>query len=155
MDRERELFLTADRIVVQNVRVCVSTLVFDLREDEDSFELYEAPIVPDDWIEAAADEGVEIIYDIDEEGWLWEGAGESYNTEAGAAKACCDELGVEPNRREIYEHWVVTDWLASKLEAQDELIVRDWHGLTLWGRATTGQAIVMDYVIQEIAKDIS
>lgn len=51
---------------------------------------------------------------------------------------------------EVYEHWVVTDWLKRKLEARGE-IVGEFAGLTIWGRCTTGQAICMDGVIERIA----
>ena len=57
-------------------------------------------------------------------------------------------------RQEIFEHWIVTPWLADKLEALGETVVRDFYGLTIWGRTTTGQSIWCDYVIQEIYSDL-
>jgi len=30
----------------------------------------------------------------------------------------------------------------------------DFYGLTIWGRCTTGQSISMDWVVQDILKDI-
>ena len=53
-----------------------------------------------------------------------------------------------------YEHWIVSGWLAGKLEDQGEMVNRDICGLIVWGRCTTGQAIYMDGVIQEIARDL-
>lgn len=51
--------------------------------------------------------------------------------------------------KEIYEWWVVTDWLAGKLEQHDEPILRsDFE--TWWGRCCTGQAILLDSVIEKI-----
>ena len=54
---------------------------------------------------------------------------------------------------EVYEYWLISDWLAGKLKERDE-IVFEFYGLTIWGRTTTGQAISMDYDIQEIAKKL-
>jgi hypothetical protein len=48
---------------------------------------------------------------------------------------------------EIYEHWIVSERLADRLEQHGEVIERDFYGLTVWGRATTGQAILLDGVI--------
>ena len=59
----------------------------------------------------------------------------------------------EGNELEVYEYWLVSDWLADKLKARDE-IVFEFHGLTIWGRTTTGQAMYMDYDIQEIARKL-
>ena len=56
---------------------------------------------------------------------------------------------------EVFEHWIVSDHLANKLEEEDETIERDFHGLTVWGRTTTGQAISMDYVIRKIWYDLN
>lgn len=52
------------------------------------------------------------------------------------------------------EHWIVSDRLASKLEAKGEMILKDFLGLTIWGRTTSGQAIAADEVIQEIYQEI-
>lgn len=57
-------------------------------------------------------------------------------------------------RSEIYEHWIVTSWLANKLEALDEKVVRDFYGLTIYCRPCTGQALYCDYVIQRIYSDL-
>ncbi len=67
----------------------------------------------------------------------------------------CPWVGDEPEEeaREAYEHWIVSDWLAEKLRDKGEM-VGELHGLTIWGRCTTGQAIALDGVMQEIAKDL-
>lgn len=59
----------------------------------------------------------------------------------------------EERHVEAYEHWAVSNFLAEKLEAKG-CIVQDTNIGQVWGRATTGQAIAMDAVILEIAKDI-
>ena len=63
------------------------------------------------------------------------------------------ELDVEPDYDEVYEQWIVSDFLGRKLEAQGET-VRTVLGLTIWGRCCTGQAIALDYVIQRVAVDL-
>ncbi len=63
--------------------------------------------------------------------------------------------GFDPEPIEIYEYWIISDWLAGKLEQEwGEIIVRDYHGLTIWGRTTTGQAISLDAVIQNIHRNL-
>lgn len=62
----------------------------------------------------------------------------------------CEERNVEPYSWEIYEHWIVSDWLADKLAAKGHAVMYDFYGLTIWGRPTTGQAIYCDSVIQGI-----
>ncbi len=51
---------------------------------------------------------------------------------------------------EALEFWIVSDWFANQLEKHSELVHYDFYGLTIWGRTTSGQAIHMDYVIEEI-----
>jgi hypothetical protein len=57
-------------------------------------------------------------------------------------------------RQEIFEHWIVSSWLANKLEEQGETVVRDFYGLDIWCRATTGQSICLDWVIQQIYNEL-
>lgn len=53
---------------------------------------------------------------------------------------------------DIYEWWLVSRWLADKLEDNKEPILRTCFG-TFWGRTCTGQSIIADGIIQEIVKD--
>lgn len=54
----------------------------------------------------------------------------------------------DPDQIEALEHWIVSDRLADQLEEQDEMVLRDFLGLTLWGRTCSGQAIFLDGVIE-------
>jgi hypothetical protein len=65
------------------------------------------------------------------------------------------EHNIDPEIIEVYEHWLISGWLASRLEEKGEVVGRDICGLTIWGRCTTGQAISMDWVIQQIYKDLT
>lgn len=71
-------------------------------------------------------------------------------------KEFCDQQGVDTDdyKSEVFEHWIVTDWLANKLEARGH-VTGEIMGLTIWGRPTTGQSISMDHVIQEIYKELT
>lgn len=53
--------------------------------------------------------------------------------------------------REIFEYWAVSDWLGRKLKNKGETVV-NLLGLTIFGRATTGQYMTVDSVFREIAK---
>ena len=58
-------------------------------------------------------------------------------------------------RSEIKEHWIVSSWLSKKLQEQGETVVEDVLGIDyIWCRATTGQAIHCDWVIQTIYQDL-
>lgn len=67
----------------------------------------------------------------------------------------CNEHDLEDAYTEIYEYWIVSDYLAEKLERHGEVIEKDFYGLTIWGRTCTGQSITMDSVIQKIFKEFS
>ena len=60
-----------------------------------------------------------------------------------------DEDGNYP---EVYEFWAVDGWLYDKLEARGEIVFK-MLDFSVWGRQATGQAIKMDYVIEEITKE--
>lgn len=66
------------------------------------------------------------------------------------AEEVCNGENIEPQQREVYEHWIVSPWLADKLEAKGEKVDRDFAGLTIWARTCTGQAIALDSVICEV-----
>lgn len=51
---------------------------------------------------------------------------------------------------EVFEWWLVSPYLARELKQQGEVII-DALGCYWWGRQSSGQAIYMDGVIQEIA----
>ena len=50
---------------------------------------------------------------------------------------------------EALEHWLVSDWLANRLREEGEMVV-NFMDLTIWGRTTSGQAICIDSVIEDI-----
>ena len=50
---------------------------------------------------------------------------------------------------DVMEWWLIDSWLAERLKEQGEIIIEEL-GCRWWGRLTSGQAIYMDGVIQEI-----
>lgn len=60
---------------------------------------------------------------------------------------------LDPDTVEAYEHWLVSEWLSQRLEEMGEMVSRDLLGLTIWGRACTGQSLSMDNVMLTIARD--
>lgn len=167
---------TCERIVRREVGHSVSFLVSELAKGygdanpksvaemtEEAFELC-SPV--QDWEEAALHEGFEVRHDKD--GFYLCTAKEARHEDQGnpsvgfdgrdhldsieeAARTLCESAGFDPYEWEIYEHWIVSDWLANALREKGER-VGELAGLTIWGRTTTGQGISSDRVIQEIVK---
>lgn len=157
---------TVEDLVRQEVIVCVSALVSAIASGYDgsasdplgelcekAAELYYSP---EDWVSAARDAGAH-IHRCPDTGDFVANDGENltapYSTEEEAARAYCEEMGIDPHVREILEHWAVTEWLAEKLAAGGERVDRDFEGLCIWGRTTSGQAIAQDEIIQEIHRE--
>lgn len=64
-----------------------------------------------------------------------------------------DEEDEDYEEKEVYEWWIVDGWLLDKLESKGEVVLRSDYG-DWWGRGTSGQAIAMDTVIEDIVKEI-
>jgi hypothetical protein len=146
--------ITCDQLVQREVIYCVSGLISELAKDEKYMDELSPVLVQDDYESAASDEGwgsgnidkFGVHYFRNTDGATWAAP----DTRDGWCELC-DEMGIEPYQSEAYEHWVVSNWLADKLEAEGEMIIRDFMGIgAIWGRSTTGQAIAMDYVIGKI-----
>lgn len=163
--------ITAEDLVHREVLACVSHLVSTLAEGmnyvlprrgepftelaEQAFELA-SPI--DDWKEAAEQAGwsrrADGLFVHDEWKILVNGRPELDPRGYADWQALCWDKDIEPYQWEVYEHWIVSDWLADKLEAHGEKVDRDFAGLTVWARTTTGQAIAMDSVIERIHAEL-
>lgn len=118
----------------------------------------------EDWEEAASQEGYRVSPVSDDGtidapvygGFCWGkdriDDEETYDTEEKAWRACCDENSIDPYEREVFEHWIVSEWLGRKLQERGEKVDFDFCNLVIWARTTTGQSISMDHVIREIYK---
>lgn len=96
----------------------------------------------------------------EDNGWELADSPTFYNTETGETSEAdgweelASEQDIEPYVREVCEHWLVSDWLGERLEEKGET-VRELMGLTVWARGTTGQAIYIDGVIEDIVNDLN
>jgi hypothetical protein len=152
------------KLVEREVIYGVSGLVYEIGrlKNEEWFHLF----VQEDW-ETPAREAIpdlppeKLLKFLERNSW-WIGTDEAtpafcltlLETD-GSWQDFCAANDLEPHRHEIYEHWIVSDWLADQLEQGGELIERDFYGLTIWGRACTGQAILLDNVICSIYDEVA
>lgn len=161
------------RLIHNEVHAVISALVSTLAEgygadprgrgsdlNELTEQAYELARPIEDWKEAAEQAGWEIKEQADGDNAFvnTEDGGRVINSidtdEDDAWERLCHEEDIEPYQWDVYEHWIISEWLADKLEAKGERIDRDFAGLTVWGRTTTGQAIYMDHVIREIVREL-
>jgi hypothetical protein len=153
------IMITASDLVKREVHYCVSHLVYivaggygnvesttelsDLAEQ--AFELC-SPI--DDWEEAATQEG----WRKGKNGFYF--AHDFSDHDATSWQELCEAEDIEPYQRDVFEHWLVSDWLADKLAAKGEKVDKDFAGLTVWARTTTGQGIAWDWAIEQITQEL-
>lgn len=157
---------TAEDMVRREVGHCVSYLVHvlaqggaatrsDCRDLSDLCEQAAELFYPlEDWEEAALYEGWTGPHKDKYGATYFKDTTDGQTFCAESWQELCEEFDIEPYQREIFEHWIVSDWLGRKLEAKGERVDFDFAGLTVWGRTTTGQAIYMDRVIEEIHNDL-
>jgi hypothetical protein len=78
-----------------------------------------------------------------------------YNTDAGEKEETIEWLSQkateEADNREVYQWWLVSDWLVTHLRIQQEpLIECEWG--TWWGRTQCGQQLASDDVFEKIVR---
>jgi hypothetical protein len=76
---------------------------------------------------------------------------QEFSTARQAWSDCAQVNNITPNRAEVMEVWLVSDWLYNKLDCQEESVVT-WKGLPLWGRTSMGFPIEQEEVIDRIAR---
>lgn len=59
----------------------------------------------------------------------------------------------ESEMQEIFEWWAVSSWFADKLIAAGHPVIKNNYGVDLWGRCTTGQAILLDGIVRTLTKE--
>lgn len=146
--------ITIEQFVEREVIYNVSSLISEMckfeghEAQEQAFELYQGK---PDYEEAAIQNNW--VFDKAFNEWVWTAKdGEEFSHET--AQEICETHNIEPDYPEIFQHWIVSDWLADKLIAKGETVDKDFMGLTVWGRRTCGQAISNDYVIEQIYKGL-
>jgi hypothetical protein len=65
-----------------------------------------------------------------------------------------EDDGGDPELIEALEFWIVQPWFGDELKKHGEIVNEDFLGFCIWGRTCSGQAISLDYVVQDILKDI-
>lgn len=67
----------------------------------------------------------------------------------------CREFQVDTDdyRDQVYEHWIVSSWLARKLKARG-YVVGELCGLTIYGRTCTGQSMCLDHNMQALSIEL-
>ena len=146
-------------LATREVIHCVSSLAYELAQKAEEFPDYyddllnafqgnpdyEEAVTENGWRETEKD-GKDAFYNKDNDEWSF----------ADSWEDLCNEQNIDAYEYapEIYEHWIVSDWLARKLEEHGERVLRDFFGMTIWGRPTSGQAIFLDYIISEIAAEM-
>ncbi len=165
--------LTPQDLVTREVCACASSLIATIaaadfqraRSGDPMTDMIEqamdlaGPI--DDWAEAAIQagfvqyaQGQDVMPPDRETTWWYRQADPSGDWWRTAQEACEDhELG--PYEWEVFEHWIVSDWFADKLDEEGEKVDKDFAGLCIWARTTTGQAIYADGVIERICAKIN
>ena len=153
---------TIDQMIASEVLCCMSPLVARIAHLEDHIDPFDiqpfvaqaielsAPVT--DWEETAIQNGWRLWKgEYYKPGvWLPNASKATGSMGGGTAQQVCEYANLDPISAEVYEHWAVTDWFADKLEAAGEKVDRDFAGLCVWARTTTGQQIAADGVIQRI-----
>lgn len=164
-----------EQIVRREVHHCVSALVYHfyrnpgaLKGSEYTFEDDVLPLCSqDDW-EGAVDDytssmsrkdcveyldlrSLPVDFGDDEisifRGYVFKSAKEE------GIRDFAEDYRIDPYQVEALEHWIVSDFAAQRLSALGEM-TGELFGLTIWGRCGTGQAIHLDSVWCEIAKEM-
>ncbi len=156
---------TIDQMIASEVLCCMSSLVATLagsygntlpgvQEEMRSLldQAQELAMPVDDWEETAIQNGWRFWKgEYYKPGvWLPNASKATGSMGGGTAQQVCEYANLEPIATEVYEHWAVTDWFADKLEAAGEKVDRDFAGLCVWARTTTGQQIAADGVVARI-----
>lgn len=144
-----------EKMVNINVWISATEMVNTLAADEQYMYELESILSQPDYENPAYDAGFRVRKFVDgyyitrtDDGGEYEDGPYEYAREAW--EGACDDNAIDPFTNEAYEHYIVSDWLANKLEERGEMITRDFLGFTIWGRACTGQAIYIDAVMIDI-----
>ncbi len=177
--------ITPENLVRREVYYCVSSLVNTLAKaangaisspsgrnpyldnaicetmylSDQAFELA-SPI--DDWEEAAREAGWNVVFHhgagfraIRNDAATDDDVTNYAASREDAAREACEANDIEPYQREVFEHWIVSDWLADRLAEKGEKVDKDFAGMIVWARTTTGQGIAADSVIEQICEEMN
>ncbi len=160
--------ITIQELVQREVIYCISSLVDTLTQknildEELAISLWQGAIdyesaeyeINQDGSYLGQQDGLWGLYDNDEPEELI--VDYEYETREALIDWYFDDMSwdIDDHRSEVFEHWIVSSWLALRLIEHGETVVEDVLGIDyIWCRTTTGQAIHCDYVIQKIYKKL-
>lgn len=104
---------------------------------------YIVKVQSEDFWEEMNDKCPLVYSDIEYKGWSSE-----------EDKYSGDEYDEDDDSFWYYEAYYVSDWFADLLYEHDEFVARYKYSPCIWFRRTTGQAICIDGVIDEITREI-
>lgn len=81
--------------------------------------------------------------------WNENDGGEDYSPYDYYYNQYIDHLKEESEEQEVFQWYLVSDWLANKLEAIGQPILRTDSNI-LWGRTCYGQSLELDGTLQEV-----
>jgi hypothetical protein len=159
----------AQDLVRREVRNCVSSLVSALAEAFGATSGHTLPrggtrLAINDLTEQAAELAAPVAdYEeaAREAGWRLIGrAGITrWRSKGGrlrdSAEQVCAFDDIKPHYREVYEHWIVSDWLADKLIEKGEKVDKAFAKLIVWARTSSEPNIADDIVIHQIAAEMN
>lgn len=146
--------------VRRNVIYCVSGLIAELMHVDDNYYEELAVVCSTiDWETTCENNGINVYYNDAMEKYVFADKdgdeSEVYDTLNEAQQAACLYYDLDWGYKEAYEHWLVDRWFGEQLDAHGEMVIFDFLGLEcIWGRTCTGQAILLDHVIGEIAEEM-
>jgi len=150
-----------ERFVHSQVLANISMLVHDMSQSDPTADLaddlatlmyapadYETPCTDAGWRLVPAEDD-----DLDLDLVAQHTDGDVYELSTSDCREAWVDLAalesIDPYEREIYEYWIVTSDLTRWLTDAGERVAT-LSGLDIWARTTTGQAICMDRVIEDI-----
>lgn len=143
---EQEIYTGANQMV-QQISDSQGPDAFDI-DEEQWMALMAAPDLSE------PPEGYLVFEHAD--GFYWvdaEGAedDELHDTAEEAVAAAFEDNRDDPPIQEVMQFWLVSDWLADKLEAIGAPVARGILGFNVWGRTECGQALTMDHHLNQVA----
>ena len=160
------MVITLKELVQREVIYCVSSLIYTLTQENKLDEelaifLWQGTIdyeaaeyaINQDGSCLADKEGLWGLYDNDDSDNPI--VDYEYETKEELIEYYFDDMSwdIEDYRSEVFEHWLVSNWLSKELDKHGEVTV-ECYGLTIWCRTTTGQAIHCDSVMEQIHQEL-
>lgn len=136
------------RLVDNEVHLCVTGMVEQLHKHEP--EMLEE--LDNMWVRVCEHCGEHLPHDAENDD---ADADDDFACDSYTCPSCGKSLDIDvadTEPVEIFEWWAITSWLADHLERHGHVVNRDCYGLIVWGRPTTGQAIMLDGVIVDITR---